>query len=714
MPNEIYLDNNATTPVLPIAAASAQHVMETLFGNPSSSHYAGLKAREMMANVRARAARVLGAGSGSIVFVSGATEALQTAVLSALCAWRHRRDSGEAPGRLVLYGATEHKAVPESLAHWNQVLGLGLDIRALPVDGDGQHDLETLRRLAPEAALVCTMAANNETGVVSDIAGIASVLEHTASRALWLVDGVQALGKLPLQLAATRIDYAAFSGHKLYAPKGVGMLYVRAQAPFTALMAGGGQEAGQRSGTENMAGIAALGAVLQALEEGQTFRTHAELQQMRERLVENLRTALPGLVFNAPLDKTLPTTLNFSVPGFSSKELLDLFDAAGIRVSSGSACSAAKAMPSYVLEAMGLPAWRAASAVRMSFGPATDPAFIAQACARIADCGSALRASGLTGAAQDTPVKDGVQQFSVDGLSSWLVLDAASRRCIVIDPLPQLADRLATSIRSRDLQVLAILDRARGPESASGRARLIEVLGPHFRPDAGTDSSGWPAGASWVELADGGRAQALRLGASWLVRQPMDRETSVYLLGTSVDGRLPSDAVDFIFSGRSLAPAMEPAGACAGPRPDLERLAGLVHPATVLCTSGDADEPIASTFQAALLAPPANQEDAGGEGMHLRAKALEAFLAEHANAVLVDVREPFEHLVSPAPSWLGRTPQQVPLSRLVNHLGGWLRDTERPLVFICRSGARSARTAACLRRLGHRKTWHLAGGLANV
>jgi hypothetical protein len=133
--------------------------------------------------------------------------------------------------------------------------------------------------------MVCTMAANNETGTISDLDGIAGrAARDAAPRAYWMVDCVQALGKLPLDLANTRIDYAPFSGHKLYAPKGIGMLYVRDGAPYTPLIIGGGQEAGQRSGTENMAGIAALGAVLAALEEGDTFRGHAALAAMRERL----------------------------------------------------------------------------------------------------------------------------------------------------------------------------------------------------------------------------------------------------------------------------------------------------------------------------------------------------------------------------------------------------------------------------------------------
>jgi cysteine sulfinate desulfinase/cysteine desulfurase-like protein/rhodanese-related sulfurtransferase len=309
MNSEIYLDANATSPVLPAAIAAAQDALLACFGNPSSSHAAGLRARALLDDVRNRARRVLGAAGGRLLFTSGATEGIQTAVISSLCAVRARRAAGLPCGDLLVYGATEHKAVPESLAHWNALLGTNLRLQALPVDSDGRHRLDTLRALAPRVAFICTMAANNETGVVSDLDGIAAVLEETGSQALWMVDCVQALGKLPLDLEGTRIDYAPFSGHKLYAPKGIGMLYVRAGAPYTPLMCGGGQEDGQRSGTENMAGIAALGAVLRALEEGRTFRSHAQLAAARARLAAALRAAFPGIVFNAPFEHALPTTL---------------------------------------------------------------------------------------------------------------------------------------------------------------------------------------------------------------------------------------------------------------------------------------------------------------------------------------------------------------------------------------------------------------------
>lgn len=432
MQTEIYLDTNATSPVLPAAAAAAMAAMQDGFGNPSSSHATGLRARALRESVRASAGRVVGAGDGRLMFNSGATEGIQTAVLSALCAVRERRARGEACGDIVLIGATEHKAIPESLAHWNRLLGTDLELRVLPVDGDGRHRLDVLRALAPRAALVCTMAANNETGVVSDLRGIEAVLRDAGSDALWLVDCVQALGKLPLDLAASRIDYAPFSGHKLYAPKGIGMLYVRRGAPYTPLMCGGGQEDGQRSGTENMAGIAALGAVFSALERGDTFRDGAALLACRARLVAALEAALPGIVFNAPLALALPTTINFSVPDVASATLLDLFDAAGMRVSAGSACSAGKAGSSYVLDAMGVPAWRSAAAVRLSFGALLDDASLDLACERIARCGAAL-ATPMPVAGVEPAIDgaiDSAMLVPADTARDWL---AAHPDAIVID-----------------------------------------------------------------------------------------------------------------------------------------------------------------------------------------------------------------------------------------------------------------------------------------
>lgn len=645
---ELYLDANATSPVLTAAIAAAHAALEIDFGNPSSSHAAGLRARLILDDARARAHRVLGAATGRVMFTSGATEGIQTAVLSALCAVRERRAAGEPCGDLLLYGATEHKAVPESLAHWNRILGTELTLQALPVDADGRHRLDLLRELAPRTAFLCTMAANNESGVVSDLDGIAAVLEQTGSPALWMADCVQALGKLPLALDRTRIDYAPFSGHKLYAPKGVGILYVRAGAPFTPLMCGGGQEAGQRSGTENMAGIAALGAVLRALEEGRTFRTHAQLLAVRERLAAALRAAFPAIEFNTPFEHALPTTLNFAVPGLSGKALLDLFDAAGIRVSAGSACSAAKAAPSYVLEAMALPGWRCANAVRLSVGPLLDDAFVDAACARIARCGEALRRKPLA-ASPSGDGRAGVYHCGLDG--GWLVFDPKGGDCVAIDVPTTQADTAAALLQRHGYRLRAAL--------GAGAAALCAQV------DA--DAGAWPADGETVRLADGTPASAIRLGRDLLVRRP----GGGYLLGAPEDGVLRQARLLF---AHTPADTHEAGSA-------------------IVC------------LPMGIEAPPVERKPAELARYHLK-----HFFAEHPDALLIDVREACEHAAG-APTLQGRAAYSLPLSRLAEY-AAWLRDEARPLLFFCRSGNRSLKAVQCLQGLGRERVWHLAGGLA--
>jgi cysteine desulfurase len=694
MNSEIYLDANATSPVLPAAIAAAAAAMRDGFGNPSSTHATGLRARAMLDAVRARACRLLGVGGGRLAFTSGATEGIQTAVLSALCAVRERRLRGEYAGELLLYGATEHKAVPESLAHWNRLLGTNLELRALAVDPIGRHDLDALRELAPRAAMVCTMAANNETGAISDLDGIARVLADSASPAYWMVDSVQALGKMQLDLGATRIDYAPFSGHKLYAPKGIGMLYVRDGAPFTPLMCGGGQESGLRAGTENMAGVAALGAVLEALDDGVSFRSHLQLSQFRLRLADALREALPGIVFNAPFAGSLPTTLNFSVPGFSSKELLDLFDAAGMRVSAGSACSSAKAAPSYVLEAMQLPAWRSAAAVRLSFGPMADEAFIDAACKRIAHCGEALRASCLIPSALPVESRDGIVQLGVDGECTWLLLDAESRSCIVIDALAPLAGRIADFIRCQEYAVRAVIDTSAHQESGSGREALLALLEGHADGADSRSPLGWPAHSECLRLGNGMLVNALTLGRRVLARLPQEDgalDSVTYLLGAG-DG-------ERVLAARDVAYAFTGAAASA-------RLPAVIGPQAILCASRESGSVPCTTLAARGITPlnPA--------GAHrLDSAQLEQFMQAHPDAVLVDVREAYEHAAARGGAWRGRLAHSVPLSRLADRLPGWLKGEHKPLVFFCRSGGRSAKAVECLQRLGYRNAWHVSGAL---
>lgn len=731
---EIYLDANATTPVLPQAREAALAAMAEDFGNPSSIHSTGLKARALMDGVRARARRVLGAGTGRLLFVSGATEGIQTAVLSALSALR------DAPARpsLLLYGATEHKAVPEALKHWNALLGLGLQVLAIPVGREGRHDLGWLRAHAPQAGLVCTMAANNETGVISDLDGIAAALAD--SPALWLVDGVQALGKLPLRLAERRIDYAPFSGHKLYAPKGIGLLYVREGAPFTPLLAGGGQEGALRSGTENMSGIAALGAVLAALEAGGTFADGDTLQAHRDRLAGALQEAFPGLVFNAPPALCLPTTLNFAVPGVSSKLLLDLFDAAELRVSGGSACSAAQAQPSYVLAAMGLPAWQAASSIRLSFGPVVNDAFIDEACARIRVCGESLRESCLDPSApgQALPA-EGLTRFVVEGACCYLLADAASRRAVVIDPLPALTERLAQWLRCQGYVLAAVLDTHSHGDHASSAEALWGALGQQA---AGLDPLGWPQGAAAVTL---GQRRLTRLALPGHTE-----DSTAYLLhhGPGLQLAFVGDTVMPGALGRSDFPQSAPLAYADS----LLRLQQAVGPATLLLPGHDYDDRFATTLAVECDAQPLLADVLAGrlsaEGFaaakavlerdltltayqtvacgarvdaacahadsELSLADLQALIARHPGLLLVDVREPYEQRLGQAPQVGGAVVHQaVALSGLPEALVHWQSlPAGTPIVCFCRSGNRSAQAARALRRLGHRQAWSLRGGLA--
>lgn len=731
---EIYLDANATTPVLPQAREAALAAMAEDFGNPSSVHSTGLKARALMDGVRSRARRVLGAGQGRLLFLSGATEGIQTAVLSALSALR------EAAARpsLLLYGATEHKAVPEALKHWNALLGLNLEVLAIPVGRDGRHDLAWLREHAPRAGLVCTMAANNETGVISDLDGIAAAL--AGSPALWMVDGVQALGKLPLRLEERGIDYAPFSGHKLYAPKGIGLLYVREGAPFTPLLAGGGQEGAWRSGTENMSGIAALGAVLSALEAGGTFRDGATLAAYRDRLAAALQQAFPGLVFNAPADISLPTTLNFAVPGVSSKLLLDLFDAAELRISGGSACSAAKAQPSYVLEAMGLPAWQTASSVRLSFGPVADSAFIDEACARIAVCGGSLRESCLDPSAPGKALPaDGLTRWIVDGACCYLLADAASRRAVVVDPLPELTERLAQWLRCQGYRLVAVLDTHSHGDHASSAQELWAAV---QQEPGDTDALGWPAGRDAIDL-----------GTRRLTRLPVPghtRDSTAYLLHDAQGLRLAfvGDTVMPGALGRSDFEQSAPLDFAAS----LVRLHDAVGPRTLLLPGHDYDDRFASTLAVECEAQPLLADVLGGRldaAGFAQAKAalerdlgltayqtvacgarvdagcaaassemgfeeLQAQLAQGAGVLLVDVREPYEQRLGQAPDLGSQVRRQaVALSGLPDALVEWQAlPPDMPVVFFCRSGNRSAQAARALRRLGHAQAWSLRGGLA--
>jgi cysteine sulfinate desulfinase/cysteine desulfurase-like protein/glyoxylase-like metal-dependent hydrolase (beta-lactamase superfamily II)/rhodanese-related sulfurtransferase len=773
---EIYLDANATTRVLPQAAQAAQDAMEKLYGNPSSSHITGLRARHILESARALATAVLGASKGRIVFTSGATEAIQMAVFSALVA-ASARDGGasDGAGRALLFGATEHKAVPEALKHWRDVLGLKHELAAIPADRRGLLDFRFLEARLPRADIVCTMAVNNETGVIHDLAALEGAIRGLRPDVPWLVDCVQALAKVPLDLSSTTIDYAAISGHKLYAPKGIGLLYVRRGAPLTPLIAGGGQESGARSGTENLPGVAALGAVFRCLAdpEDRTFQSDAVLRGFRDRLAASLREALPGIVFNTPFEHAVPTTINFSVKGFSSKELLDLFDAAGVRVSSGSACGSAL-KGSYVLEAMGFPPWRSEGAIRLSFGPAATAAEIDAACERIEEAGKALRCSCLIVAddlEEDAAERRvGLMQLKRGSICSWILVGADGRRAVIIDPIAELVERIEAFVRCQGLEVIAVLDTHLHVDHASCRTLLIELLGERVAAGARTrDLLGWPEPADGeAALGDGSRAECLRLSdGEVLARTDLPGHTAdgrAYLFGgLSGGGALPPEAVRFAFTGDTvliggLGRTDFPTSSAAEFFQSLHKLRRLAADRTIFCPTHDYTNDFATTLAAerrhdrllaAVLDPAAplaleafELEKARVDGgiddrkntelvcglihrpvdprssIDVRPDELQSFFAKHRASLVVDVREPHEYRLFRDWASLGleTPPENVPLTRFSDFLARLLFDggarAERDVIFVCRSGSRSSRAAEVLRRLGFDRAWHIAGGIA--
>ncbi|MBR0725821.1 cysteine desulfurase family protein [Bradyrhizobium manausense] len=365
MPNRVYLDWNATTPLRPEARAAMVAAYERI-GNPSSVHAEGREARRLVEEARATLAAAVGALPRNVVFTSAGTEANALALSPGL-----RGGAGE-PVQRLLVSAIEHASV---------LAGGRLPaerISQIRVTRSGIVDLDHLRALLADGppALVSVMAANNETGTLQPVAEAARIVREAGG--LLHVDAIQALGKIAFNINAIGADLATFSAHKIGGPKGVGALIVaEGLAGLEPVLRGGGQELGRRAGTENVAGIAAFGAAvkaaLQALPEDAKRMT-----TLRDRLENGLR-AVAGATIFADQVARLPNTVLFTAPGLKAETAVIGFDLEGIAVSSGSACSSGKVQPSHVLSAMGFDGTVAQGAVRLSLGWSTEPADINRA-----------------------------------------------------------------------------------------------------------------------------------------------------------------------------------------------------------------------------------------------------------------------------------------------------------------------------------------------
>lgn len=347
----IYLDNNATTQLDPMVLDMMTQVLRVGWANPSASYKGGRKNAESMEKVRLAVGINIGADGDQIVFTSGGTESNNTIIESAKSRWPARK-------RLVI-GATEHPSISEPAKRWASDGGY---VTQVPVDAQGLIDLTVLAEVLRkgDTALVSIMWANNETGVLAPMPEIVKLAHQHG--ALVHTDAVQAVGKVPVCVAAVPVDYLSMSGHKFHGPKGVGVLYVRKGAAFRPSALGGGQERGLRSGTENFAGIVALGYALGLMLE----KPRAEIKAMRDAFEQRVMEAA-GAVLNGHPTQRLDNTSSLTFPGVEAAGMLILLDEQGVSCSAGSACHAASVHPSPVLEAMGFDASHAASTLRFSF-----------------------------------------------------------------------------------------------------------------------------------------------------------------------------------------------------------------------------------------------------------------------------------------------------------------------------------------------------------
>jgi cysteine desulfurase len=384
--DRIYLDHNATTPVDPRVLEAMLPLLRETFGNASSLHWYGQQARAALDDARGEIARLVGAQPSEIVFTASGTEADNMALRGVAAAAR-------APRRKVLCSAVEHHAVVNTA---RALAEEGIPVATVRVSSGGALDLDDLAaKLDEETALVSVMLANNETGVVQPVPEVARLAR--ARGALVHCDAVQAAGKIPVDVRSLDVDTLALSGHKVYAPKGVGVLYVRRGTRMKALLRGGSQERNRRAGTENVAGAVGF-ARAAALAREELAGEGTRLAALRDRLEQRL-LAIPGAIRNGEGSR-VPNTSNVSFERIEAESLLLALDLAGVAVSTGAACAAGAVEPSHVLRAMGLPMERVQGSVRFSLGRGTTAEEIERAADAVAAAVGRQRASARAVAAR--------------------------------------------------------------------------------------------------------------------------------------------------------------------------------------------------------------------------------------------------------------------------------------------------------------------------
>ena len=352
----IYLDHAATTPTDPRVVAAMLPYFSDSFGNPSSIHSLGLETRTAVAEAREKVARLIGASSDEIIFTSGGTEADNLAVKGVAQANAHK-------GKHIVTTRIEHHAVEESCRYLEKQ---GFKVTHVGVDEDGLVDPREIEKaVIPETILISVMHANNEVGTIQPIAEISRIAR---SRGVYFhTDAVQTVGHIPAKVDELGVDLLAISAHKLYGPKGVGVLYVRKGTRVGSFMHGGGQERGLRASTENVPGIVGLGKAAE-IAQAEMDAEARHITPLRDRLIKEILERIPQTYLNGHRTRRLPNNVNISVASVEGESLAVSLDLEGIAVSTGSACSSEDMEPSHVLTAMGVPVELARGSVRFSLG----------------------------------------------------------------------------------------------------------------------------------------------------------------------------------------------------------------------------------------------------------------------------------------------------------------------------------------------------------
>jgi cysteine desulfurase len=354
----VYLDNNATTPVLPEVFEAMQAYFGERFGNASSIHHHGQETRAAVERARESVAALLGGGASEIVFTSGGTEGDNLAIFGLT-----------RPGQHVISSTVEHHAVLNSCRHLE---ASGCEVTYVPVNGQGQVDPDDVRRaLRPNTGLITIMMANNETGVlqpveeISRIAAEADVYFHT--------DAVQAAGKVAINVKRIECDLLSISGHKMNAPQGVGALYVRKGTTLRPMLFGGSHERSRRAGTENVPGIVALGKAAELAREAFSRGDLEQMSRMRDRLEQTILSQVESTSVNGQGAPRVPNTSSIYFECIEGEALVIALDLKGVAVSTGAACSSGAIEPSHVLTAMGMSPERARGSLRFSLGKQNTP-----------------------------------------------------------------------------------------------------------------------------------------------------------------------------------------------------------------------------------------------------------------------------------------------------------------------------------------------------